>query len=63
VAPGRHVVRFRYVPYSHYPVLVAIGALTLLALVLIPRRNALRRRLESLRGSSRTPKLARARNA
>jgi uncharacterized membrane protein YfhO len=41
VPPGKHVVRFRYVPYSHYPVLLAIGALTLLALALIPRRHAL----------------------
>jgi uncharacterized membrane protein YfhO len=41
VPPGNHVVRFKYVPYSHYPLLLAIGALTLLALVLIPRRGAL----------------------
>src|SRR5919198_1075493 len=39
VPPGRHVIRFRYAPYSHYPVLLAIGALTLLALVLVPRRQ------------------------
>ena len=41
VPPGRHIVRFKYLPYSHYPVLLAIGALTLLALVLIPRHDAL----------------------
>jgi hypothetical protein len=39
VGPGRHVVSFKYVPYSHYPVLLAIGALTLLGLALYPRRN------------------------
>jgi Gpi18-like mannosyltransferase len=43
VPPGRHVVRFRYAPYSHYPILLAIGALTLLGLVLVPRRQALMR--------------------
>jgi hypothetical protein len=63
VSPGRHVVRFKYVPYSHYPVLLAIGALALLALVLIPRRDALRHRLESLRGSLRRPQLADGRDA
>jgi hypothetical protein len=41
VPPGKHIVKFRYVPYSHYPVLFGIGALTLLALLLIPRRDAL----------------------
>jgi hypothetical protein len=41
VSPGRHVIRFRYVPYSHYPLLLGIGVLTLLALVLVPRRHAL----------------------
>jgi Gpi18-like mannosyltransferase len=58
VPPGRHIVTFKYVPYSHYPVLLAIGALTLLALVLFPRRDGLHRRLSSLRGSVRRPKLA-----
>jgi uncharacterized membrane protein YfhO len=38
VQPGRHVVRFKYVPYSHYPLLLAIGALTLLGLAIYPRR-------------------------
>ena len=41
VSPGRHVVRFRYAPYSHYPVLLGIGVLTLLALGFVPRRHAL----------------------
>jgi hypothetical protein len=41
VGPGRHVVRFRYATYSHYPVLLGIGGLALLALLLIPRRDAL----------------------
>jgi hypothetical protein len=38
VPAGRHVVRFRYAPYGHYPLLLAIGALTLLGLALYPRR-------------------------
>jgi len=63
VPPGRHVVRFKYVPYSHYPVLLAIGALTLLALILLPRRKTLRRRLESPRGRLRRPQLADGRDA
>jgi hypothetical protein len=36
VPPGKHVVKFRYKPYAGYPVLLAIGALTLVALVLVP---------------------------
>jgi hypothetical protein len=63
VPTGRHVVRFRYKPYGHYPLLLGIGALTLIALVLVPRRAAVRRRLTSLRGSERRPKLAGARDA
>jgi hypothetical protein len=63
VPPGRHVVRFKYVPYSHYPVLLAIGALTLLGLVLFPRRNELRRRLARWRSSLHRPKLAGAEDA
>jgi Bacterial membrane protein YfhO len=45
VPPGRHVVRFRYTPYGHYPALLAIGFVTLLALLLYPRRAELRSRL------------------
>jgi hypothetical protein len=63
VPPGRHVVRFKYVPYSHYPVLLAIGALTLLTLILLPRRKTLRRRLESPRGRLRRRQLADGRDA
>jgi hypothetical protein len=63
VPPGRHVVRFKYVPYSHYPVLLAIGALTLLALILVPRRKTLRRRLASPRGRLRRRQLADGRDA
>jgi Gpi18-like mannosyltransferase len=47
VPAGRHEVRFRYEPYGHYPLLVVIGALTLLALALVPRRAALFPRRES----------------
>ena len=48
VPAGRHEVRFRYEPYGHYPLLLAIGVLTLIALALVPRRAALRRRRASL---------------
>jgi uncharacterized membrane protein YfhO len=41
VPAGRHVVRFRYAPYGHYPVLLGIGGLALLGLLLFPRRRAL----------------------
>jgi uncharacterized membrane protein YfhO len=62
VPVGRHVVRFRYAPCSHYAALLAIGALTLLTLVFFPRRARVRRRLATVRGSSRRPKLAGARD-
>ena len=47
VPAGEHVVEFRYEPYPHYPLLLALGALTLLALALLPHREGLRRRLAS----------------
>jgi hypothetical protein len=57
VPAGRHVVRFKYKPYSHYPLLLTIGALMLLGLLLYPRREALvrigRARLRSLRTKPR----------
>ena len=43
VGPGRHLVTFRYKPYGSYPLLLAIGAITLLALALVPRRASLGR--------------------
>jgi Gpi18-like mannosyltransferase len=45
VPAGRHEVRFRYEPYGHYPLLIVIGALALIALVLVPRRTELLARL------------------
>jgi Gpi18-like mannosyltransferase len=42
VPAGRHVVRFKYEPYDRYPLLLALGAITLLGLALYPRRAALR---------------------
>ena len=39
VPAGDHVVEFRYRPYAHYPLLLALGALTLLALALLPYRR------------------------
>jgi hypothetical protein len=47
VPPGRHVVEFKYRPYSHYTLLLTIGALTLLGLALFPRREALVTRMRS----------------
>jgi hypothetical protein len=40
VPAGNHVVVFRYVPYSHYPLLLALGVITLL--VVGPLRRRLR---------------------
>ena len=48
VPAGRHEVRFRYKPYGHYPLLIVVGVLTLVALALVPRRAALSRRLARL---------------
>jgi hypothetical protein len=42
VPTGRHVVRFRYRPYSGYPLLLALGGVTLLALALVRRRHLVR---------------------
>jgi Gpi18-like mannosyltransferase len=50
VPAGRHVVEFEYRPYDRYPLLVGIGAITLLGLVIYPRRAALRLP-RSLRGN------------
>lgn len=33
VGPGRHVIRFHYAPYNRYPLLFALGALALIALI------------------------------
>jgi Gpi18-like mannosyltransferase len=43
VPRGKHLVWFRYKPYGGYPLLLAIGAIVLLALALVPRRAAIRR--------------------
>jgi hypothetical protein len=54
VAPGDHTVIFQYVPYSHYGVLLGLGAMSLLLLGLGPRiwrrklRPVLRRRASLL---------------
>lgn len=63
VPTGRHEVRFRYEPFSWYPLLLAVGAATLLALVLVPRRAALRRRLKRFRGRAQAQQAADARDA
>jgi Gpi18-like mannosyltransferase len=49
VPPGRHAIRFRYVPYGHYPLLLTIGLLALIGLVFFPRRSGIARRLTALR--------------
>jgi Gpi18-like mannosyltransferase len=40
VPKGRHVVWFRYKPYSAYLILLSLGAIALIALTIIPRRAA-----------------------
>jgi Gpi18-like mannosyltransferase len=42
VPTGHHVVRFKYDAYDRYPLLLAIGAITLLGLAIYPRRAAVR---------------------
>jgi tetratricopeptide (TPR) repeat protein len=42
VTPGRHSIVFSFVPYPYYPLLLALGLITLLALILVPRRLATR---------------------
>jgi hypothetical protein len=42
VPTGVHAVVFRYKPYGGYPLLLLIGALTLAALIVVPRRLASR---------------------
>src|SRR5262249_16216617 len=37
VPAGQHVVRFKYRPYGNYPLLLAIGFVTLLGLIAVPR--------------------------
>jgi len=36
VGPGHHTVVFQYIAYSHYPLLLGIGAMTLLILAFGP---------------------------
>lgn len=38
VTPGRHSIVFRFAPYPYYPLLLGLGLITLLALILVPRR-------------------------
>jgi hypothetical protein len=51
VGKGRHVVRFVYTPYGSYPGLFAIGALALLALMVLPRRASIVRRAARFGGA------------
>ncbi len=37
VGPGRHTIEFHYVPFRYYWLLFTIGALTFVALILLPR--------------------------
>jgi hypothetical protein len=55
VPRGKHLVVFRYRPYGRYPLLLAIGVLTLLALTLVARRAEAGRLVSSrLRQQPRT---------
>jgi hypothetical protein len=45
VPTGRHSVRFRYAPYSHYPLLLTLGLITLLGLAIVDRRELLPARI------------------
>jgi hypothetical protein len=47
VPAGEHGVRFEYEPYARYPLLLILGAITLLGLTLVPRGAALTRLLRS----------------
>jgi hypothetical protein len=47
VPAGEHRVRFEYEPYARYPWLLALGAITLLGLAIVPRRAAVARLLRS----------------
>jgi Gpi18-like mannosyltransferase len=60
VPPGKHLVWFRYKPYEGYPILLALGAMALLALTILPRRAEVGR-LMRFRGG-REPQLADARD-
>jgi hypothetical protein len=44
VPAGTHRVEMRYEPYEKYPLLLGVGALTLLVLLVYPRRDRLRAR-------------------
>jgi Gpi18-like mannosyltransferase len=55
VPEGKHLVVFRYKPYAGYPVLLAIGAITLLGLTFVPRRAEVARLIRS--GRRREPQL------
>jgi Gpi18-like mannosyltransferase len=56
VPVGRHAIRFRYEPYGHYALLLTIGLLTLIGLVLFPRRSRVARRLATLRRGGGFPR-------
>jgi Gpi18-like mannosyltransferase len=55
VSAGQHVVAFEYESYPHYPLLLFLGALTLLGLAAWPRRDNLMRRIRESRPLRREP--------
>jgi Gpi18-like mannosyltransferase len=61
VPAGKHLVLFRYEPFGGYVLLVALGALSLLALGLAPHRAAIARRRRRVAAALRRPESSRAR--
>jgi len=60
VPPGVHAVVFRYAPYGSYPLLLALGVLSLLGLWLYPRRSTVLARLDRRRAPGALVEAARA---
>jgi Gpi18-like mannosyltransferase len=61
VPTGRHQIMFRYKPYAGYPLLLALGAIALLALALVPGRVEFRGRRTALRTPGRESQVNEAR--
>jgi len=55
VPAGRHDVTFTYEPYDRYPLLLALGLLTFIVLVVVPRRDRLLMWASAKRRSAQDP--------